>query len=83
MISEIKENTQFTDKESVNDQPFNIDKYIIIKFNKKNPGENMEVAYLYEKNKDCYVERPYLGIWKLSREIFDKINNLIIKGRGL
>lgn len=79
IIEEIKENTNDTDKESVNDQPTNIDDYLIIKFHHKNAEENPSVVYLYKDKNDSYVEQPYSGIWKLREETFDEISGKLIK----
>ena len=79
IIEEIKENTNDTDKESVNDQPTNIDDYLIIKFHHKNAEENPSAAYLYKDKNDSYAEQPYSGIWKLREETFDEISGKLIK----
>lgn len=46
VIEDIKENTNDTGKESVNDQPTNIKDYIIVKFHYKNAEESLSIAYL-------------------------------------
>ena len=79
MIEEIKKNTTDTGKESVNDQPTNINDYIIVKFHHKNAEENPSVVYLYKDKNSRYVEQPYSGIWKLREETFDRISGYLIK----
>ena len=79
IIADIKENTNDTGRESVNDQPTNIDDYLIIKFHHKNAEENPSVVYLYKDKNSRYVEQPYAGIWELREEIFDKISGHLIK----
>lgn len=79
IISEIKDNTNDTGKESVNDQPTNINDYLIFKFHHKNAGESSSIAYLYKDKNISYIEQPYSGIWKLREEIFDKISGNMIK----
>lgn len=79
IIAEIDENTNATGRESVDDQPTNIDDYLIIKFHHKNAEENPSVAYLYKGKDNSYVEQPYSGIWKLREEIFDKISGHLMK----
>ena len=79
IIEEIKENTNDTGKESINDQPTNIDDYLIIEFHHKNAEENPSVAYLYKDKNSRYVEQPYAGIWKLREETFDRISSNLIK----
>lgn len=79
IISEIKDNTNDTGKESVNDQPTNINDYLIFKFHHKNAEESSSIAYLYKDKNISYIEQPYSGIWKLREEIFDKISGNMIK----
>lgn len=79
IIEEIKDNTNNTGKESVNDQPTNINDYIILKFHHKNAEESPSVVYLYKDKNISYVEQPYSGIWKLREETFDKISGNLTK----
>lgn len=79
IISEIKDNTNDTGKESVNDQPTNINDYLILNFHHKNAEESPSVAYLYKNKNSSYVEQPYSGIWKLKEETFDRISSNFIK----
>ena len=79
IIAEIKENTKDTGKESVNDQPTNINDYLIVKFHHKNAEDSPSVAYLYKDKNSSYVEQPYSGIWKLKEETFDEIGGKLIK----
>ncbi len=79
IIAEIEENTDATGRESVNDQPTNIDDYLTIRFHHKDAEENPSVVYLYKDKNTSYVEQPYAGIWKLREEIFDEISGKLIK----
>ena len=79
IISEIKDNTNDTGRESVNDQPTNINDYLIFKFHHKNAEDSSSIAYLYKDKNISYIEQPYSGIWKLREEIFDKISGNLIK----
>ena len=79
IIEEIRENTNDTGKESVNDQPTNIKDYIIVKFHYKNAEASPSIAYLYKDKNSRYVEQPYSGIWKLREETFDEISGKLIK----
>ena len=78
-IEEIKDNTNDTGRESVNDQPTNIKDYIIVKFHHKNAEESPSLVYLYKDKNSRYVEQPYSGIWKLREETFDRISSHLIK----
>ena len=79
IIEEIKENTNDTGKESVNDQPTNIKDYIIVKFHHKNAEGSPSLVYLYKNKNSSYVEQPYAGIWKLREETFDRITSNLTK----
>lgn len=79
IIAEIEENTDATGKESVNDQPTNIDDYLTIRFHHKDAEENPSVVYLYKEKNTSYVEQPYAGIWKLREETFDEVSGKLIK----
>lgn len=76
IITEIRENAINTSKESINDQPTNINDYLIIKFHHKNAQGSPSVAYLYKDKNTSYVEQPYSGIWKIKEDIFNRISNL-------
>ena len=79
IIADIEENTNDTGRESVNDQPTNIDDYLIIKFHHENTEDSPSVAYLYKDKNSSYIEQPYSGIWRLREETFDRISNNLIK----
>ena len=79
IIEEIKENTNDTGKESVNDQPTNIKDYIIVKFHHKNAEGSPSLVYLYKNKNSSYIEQPYAGIWKLREETFDRITSNLTK----
>ena len=83
LISDIKDNSENANTESVNDQPTNVDSYIIIKFYHKDEEKNPSVVYLYRKKSNCYIEQPYTGIWKLKQEIFNNISDLISENNSL
>lgn len=55
-VEDIEENTNDTGKESVNDQPTNIDDYIIVKFHHKNEEGSSSIVYLYKDKNSRYVE---------------------------
>ena len=79
IIADIEGNTNDTGRESVNDQPTNINDYLIFKFHHKNAEDSPSIAYLYKDKNISYIEQPYSGIWKLREEIFDKISGNLIK----
>ena len=79
IIEDIEENTNDTGKESVNDQPTNINDYIIVKFHHKNEEGSSSITYLYKDKNNSYVEQPYSGIWKLREETFDRISSNLMK----
>ena len=75
IIEDINKNTKDTGKESVNDQPVNIEDYIIIKFYLKDSEDNPSIAYLYKNKETSYIEQPYSGIWEITEVIYDTISN--------
>ena len=75
LIEEIQKQSKSTSLESVNDQPTNVKDYIIIKFYHQNE-ENDSVAYLYTKKEKQYIEQPYVGIWQVSPDIANRIEEI-------
>ena len=72
LIKEIQKQSKSTTLESLNDQPTNDKDYIIIKFTHQNE-ENDSVAYLYTMKEKQYIEQPYVGIWEISPNIANRI----------
>ena len=72
LIKEIQRQSKSTSLESVNDQPTNVKDYIIIKFYHQNE-EKDSVVYLYTKKKRQYIEQPYVGIWEVSPDIANRV----------
>lgn len=75
MIEEIQKQSTSTTLESLNDQPTNVKDYIIIKFSHQNE-ENDSVAYLYTMKEKQYIEQPYVGIWEVSPDIANRIEDV-------
>lgn len=72
LIEEIQKQSTSTALESVNDQPTNVKDYIIIKFTHQNE-EKDSVVYLYTLKEKQYIEQPYVGIWQVSPDIANRI----------
>lgn len=72
LIEEIQKQSKSTSLESINDQPINVKDYIIIKFYHQN-GANDSVVYLYTMKEKQYIEQPYAGIWEVSPDIANRI----------
>ncbi|EID30658.1 hypothetical protein HMPREF1110_0701 [Streptococcus mitis SK579] len=72
LIEEIQKQSKSTTFESLNDQPTNDKDYIIIKFTHQNE-EKDSVAYLYTIKDKQYIEQPYVGIWEVSPDIANRI----------
>ena len=72
LIKEIQKQSKSTTFESLNDQPTNVKDYIIIKFTHQNE-EKDSVAYLYTIKEKQYIEQPYVGIWEVSPDIANRI----------
>ena len=77
LIEEIQKQSKSTTLESFNDQPTNDKDYIIIKFTHQNE-ENDSVAYLYTKKEKQYIEQPYVGIWEISPDIVNRIEEFFL-----
>ena len=72
LIEEIQKQSKSTTLESLNDQPTNDKDYIIIKFTHQNE-ENDSVVYLYTSKEKQYIKQPYVGIWEVSPNIANSI----------
>ena len=77
LIKEIQKQSKSTTFESFNDQPTNVKDYIIIKFTHQNE-ENDSVAYLYTMKEKQYIEQPYVGIWEISLNIANRIEEFFL-----
>ena len=77
LIKEIQKQSKSTTLKSVNDQPTNVKDYIIIKFTHQNE-ENDSVAYLYTMKEKQYIEQPYVGIWEVSPDIANRIEEFFL-----
>ena len=77
LIEEIQKQSKSTSLESVNDQPTNVKDYIIIKFTHQNE-ENDSVTYLYAMKEKQYIEQSYVGIWEVSSDIADRIEEFFL-----
>ena len=72
LIEEIQKQSKSTSLESVNDQPTNVKDYIIIKFTHQNEKKD-SVVYLYTMKEKQYIEQPFVGIWQVSPDIANRI----------
>lgn len=77
LIKEIQKQSKSTTFESFNDQPTNVKDYIIIKFTHQNE-ENDSVAYLYTMKEKQYIEQTYVGIWEVSPDIANRIEEFFL-----
>ena len=75
LIEEIQKQSTSTTLESLNDQPTNVKDYMIVKFSRQNE-ENDSVAYLYTMKEKQYIEQPYVGIWEVSPDIANRIEDV-------
>lgn len=69
LIKNIEEKSSYS-KESVNDNPNNVD-YIKVKMDTK-------TYYVYERNGKTYIEEPYNGIWKIPSDLYKSIKINIV-----
>lgn len=73
LIDLLNKEAQWTKKESVNDQPTNIDDYMILEFYENPPQDNPKKVTLYQSKGKYYVEEAYQGIWEMSQEAYEQI----------
>lgn len=73
LVEDMKENTKDTGRESVNDQPTNIETYYILEFHLSKGADSTKKFYLYKVKGTYYIEEPYTGIWTLKNEIYDAL----------
>ncbi len=65
-----------TRNESVQDTPVNTDKMIRLDFIFKESGAS--TVFVYNKNNKYYIEQPYNGIYDISEEEYNMIEEYII-----
>lgn len=72
LVSDIKDKSSYTDKESTNDEPNGVD-YVRATLYRNDGSEDIEL-YFYEKDGKTYVEQPYEGIWEIPKDVFTSVN---------
>lgn len=73
LVEDMKENTKDSGRESVNDQPTNIETYYILEFHLSKGADSTKKFHLYKDKDTCYIEEPYTGIWTLKNKIYDAL----------
>lgn len=69
-VKTLNENAKSTGRESVNDQPTNVEKYVCVKLVHGEDPALCQAFYLYEHKGRKYLEKPYEGIWELPDEAY-------------
>lgn len=63
--------------ESVNDFPVNVEEYFKVTVYRTEKQDNQDVFFVYKRDAyiftDYYLEKPYEGIWELSKDTYQKI----------
>ena len=78
VISEIAKSAKYTNIQSINDQPTNVDNFITIKFNHSNTDESAQsIAYIYQRKGKVYIEQPYTGIWRVDDNIYARMIDMM------
>lgn len=67
--------SKITNKESIQDFPVNVDKKIQIDFYLDE--ESSLTVFLYQKNNKYYLEQPYNGIYDISIDLYNLIDNYV------
>lgn len=68
-IHTISKETKSTKLKSNSKNP-SVEKYVTVRICHKNG--KVTIAYIYEKNKRKYIEKPYSGIWEISGNFYKK-----------
>lgn len=66
-----------TKEESIQDSPVNTGEQIKIDFHFIESGTS--TLYVYRKNKDFYIEQPYNGIYKITKEEYNRIKEFSLE----
>ena len=77
IISEIVKSAKYTNIQSVNDQPTNIDSFITVKFNHSIEESAQCIAYIYQRKGKVYIEQPYTGIWRVDDNIYARLIDMM------
>lgn len=78
IFNNIKSNSKKTNKDSVSETPVNIEHYMELELSYFTDGGKVtRVNYIYKQKGRYYIEQPYVGIWKITKESYDNIDTLI------
>lgn len=72
-IFKILENKTKFVRESIADSPLNVSSFNIISFITNN---NETKIYAYKDNEKYYLEKPYVGVWEIDKDNFEKLVNM-------
>lgn len=77
MIFVLDGNGRTTKKESVNDNPVDVEQFIKLELRSRNEKDTLSVMYLYEENGRYYLEQPYNGIYQISGDEYNGISKYL------
>lgn len=77
VISEVAKSAKYTNIQSVNDQPTNVDSFITVKFNHSIDESAQSIAYIYQRKGRTYIEQPYTGIWRVDDNIYARLIDMM------
>ena len=75
MLETLKGRERKTKIQSIQDEPVNISNKIKIRINFKEIGQS--ILFIYEKDNKYYIEQPYNGIYKISKDEYNSIEKYI------
>jgi hypothetical protein len=57
-------------RDSVNETPVNVDRYFTVRMHPVQEEMNTSPIHIYSRNGKYYIEQPYAGIWRVSKDIY-------------
>lgn len=79
IVDLIKKQNKLVDK-SLNENPVNVKDYLAFRLYFKEKDEELSlIYYIYRKKNKYYVEIPYTGIWEISKDSYEFMEEKINK----
>lgn len=66
---------RITQKESIQDEPVNVENEIKVDFNFVEEGTS--TIFIYKKNNNYYIEQPYNGVYRISADEYNSVEKYV------